>query len=75
MKYKMTSEEIKHKYNTIQKKLEKWYLKEKELQTICPHTNSTKKYESNTGNYDPSADSYWIRYHCPDCNKHWQTDQ
>lgn len=71
----MTPEEIKHKYTLIQKNIDKWYQKEKELQNICPHTNVNKKYESNTGNYDPTADSYWITFHCPDCNKRWQTDQ
>ena len=45
------------------------------LQAECLHPNVFKEYRSNTGNYDPSCDQYWIDYHCPDCDKHWQGDQ
>lgn len=27
------------------------------------------------GNYDPSADSYWIEFVCPDCHKKWIEEQ
>jgi hypothetical protein len=45
------------------------------LQKECPHIKLTKKYGANTGNYDPSADSYWIDWHCTDCDSKWTTDQ
>jgi hypothetical protein len=47
----------------------------KALRESCPHPNRTHKYGSNTGNYDPSSDRYWIDWDCPDCGKHWSTDQ
>ena len=42
---------------------------------LCQHINFTKKYGGNSGNYDPSADSYWIDWECQDCGKHMTTDQ
>jgi hypothetical protein len=47
----------------------------KEIQNICNHPNVSKEYKANTGNYDSSADRYWINFHCPDCDKRWQEDQ
>lgn len=43
----------------------------KALQDECGHTNVVKKHESNTGNWDPHDNQYWIDYTCPDCGKHW----
>lgn len=45
------------------------------LQRVCTHPNKDVKYKSNTGNYDPSCDRYWIENKCPDCNKFWIEDQ
>jgi len=42
-----------------------------EIQAKCEHLNHEKQYGSNTGNYDPTADSYWITYKCKDCAKRW----
>ena len=47
----------------------------KALQEKCKHKNLETKYGSNSGNYDPSADCYWIDYYCPDCNKKWRVYQ
>ena len=33
-----------------------------EIKDSCPHKNNTKRYDSNTGNYDPSADIYIYIY-------------
>lgn len=41
------------------------------LQDACPHNDKTGKYGSNTGNYDPSADCYWINVACCDCGRTW----
>jgi hypothetical protein len=48
-----------------------------DIQEACSHPPlcRTYKYGSNTGNYDPSCDSYWIDHACNLCGKHWQTDQ
>ena len=48
---------------------------EAKLQNECAHPAASKKYGASTGNYDPSADGYWIDWNCPDCGKHWSTDQ
>lgn len=70
-----TTNQIRRRLKTIEKHQERWELAEKELQSICQHPNANKKYCANTGNYDPTADSYWIEYKCPDCNKRWNVDQ
>lgn len=71
----MTPAQVKRRLKTIQKNQDKWKLAEKDLQDSCPHVNVDKKYKGNSGNYDPSADSYWIEYRCPDCGKFWTEDQ
>ena len=45
------------------------------LQDACPHNDKTGKYGSNTGNYDPSEDSYWYEINCKCCKKAWSEDQ
>lgn len=47
----------------------------RELQAECEHTFVTRKACANTGNYDPSADSYWWEYKCPCCGCFWTEDQ
>jgi len=47
------------------------------IQAECSHPKEARdeKPGSNTGNYDPSADCYWITYHCTLCDKTWTVDQ
>ena len=71
----MTPAQVRRRYKTIEKHQWKWADAERKLQLICTHLNVEKKYDSNTGNYDPSADSYWIDFFCPDCRKRWRVDQ
>ena len=71
----MTPKQIKRKRLTIEKHLDRLETRLLELRDACPHTSVSKTYKSNTGNYDPGADSYWISFHCPDCDKRWQEDQ
>lgn len=33
----------------------------------CSHNKITYKHGSNTGNYDPSSDCYWVTIKCLDC--------
>lgn len=40
----------------------------------CPHNKVTVKSRSNTGNYDPSSDSYWSEIHCLICDRGWTED-
>lgn len=46
--------------------------RQKELydhQEKCKHTRGTYRYRSNTGNYDPHCDSYWVETECGVCGK------
>jgi hypothetical protein len=44
-----------------------------EFRKNCPHPLSAlvKEYGSNTGNYDPSSDCYWITMQCLRCDHGW----
>lgn len=44
-------------------------------QAKCRHLKATKENRGNTGNYDPSANSYWIEFSCPTCLRKWSRDQ
>lgn len=61
----------------LQEEIEKLRAQIKEIQDQCSHPEAalTKTYGSNTGNYDPSADGYWIDYTCGLCGKKWTGDQ
>jgi hypothetical protein len=71
----MTPAQVRRRYRTIERNQTKWDQAERDLQSICTHPNATKKYSSNTGNWDRGQDSYWIDWHCLDCDKRWSTDQ
>lgn len=73
--YNMTPAQVRRKLQTINRHQNKWDDAERELQASCSHPSASKKHCGNSGNYDPSADSYWIEYRCPDCNKRWNEDQ
>lgn len=71
----MSQEEIRKKLASIDRREEKLASEMAKLQATCQHPDLIKKYDSNTGNYDPTADSYWIEFRCPDCRKRWREDQ
>ena len=71
----MTPMQVRRKRVTIVDKLAMLQGQLATLQELCQHPNVEKTYKGNTGNYDPSADSYWIEWKCPDCKKYWMTDQ
>ena len=66
---------IKERHLLIQEKMRGCLDELKELQSACPHEHVKKNYRSNTGNYDPSQDEYWVQCHCLDCGKVWNEDQ
>jgi len=39
----------------------------KEYRQQCDHTDINYMYESNTGNWCESDDSYWLKVHCNNC--------
>jgi len=47
------------------------------VQAECTHPKEGLSItpRSNTGNYDPSADSYWKEFDCTLCGKRWTEDQ
>jgi hypothetical protein len=45
------------------------------LRITCQHPTPTFQYKGSSGNYDPSDNSYWMEWHCPDCGKKWTTDK
>lgn len=71
----MTPKQVQRKRKSIYEKQVRLSEELHELQVLCTHPNVSKTYKGNTGNYDPSADSYWIDWKCPDCDKYWMTDQ
>lgn len=72
---KMTQKEIGAKYDSIIQKINSLEEEIFTLQSECEHPHVIKEYKADVGNYDPSADSYWIDWKCPDCRKWWRTDQ
>jgi hypothetical protein len=71
----VTQEEIRKKWESIDRREDRLASELAKLQSTCKHPNIEKKYKSNTGNYDPTADSYWIEFKCPDCRARWNEDQ
>jgi len=65
---------FKAEYDEVQKSLAKQHVKLKVLQEECPHEDLYGKYESNTGNWCSSDDSYWLHLKCNDCGKIWCID-
>lgn len=63
----MTSNQIRRKHNSITKRLNKATEDMRQLQKDCPHVNVKQEYKSDTGNYDPGMDMYWIEFRCEDC--------
>lgn len=61
---------IIHKLNEQIKELQN---KIKLIQAQCSHPESAlkKEYRSDTGNYDPTADSSWTKYTCELCERVW----
>jgi len=71
----MTPKQVQRKRQSISDKIDKLVGQLCDLRETCIHPNVTKQYRGDTGNYDPSQDSYWINWHCPDCGKLWTTPQ
>lgn len=44
------------------------------IQQVCPHEDLQGEYKSDTGNWCPDDDSYWIDTECLDCGKRWHIE-
>jgi len=64
-----------NKVEKLVAKISKIYEQIFEIQNACPHTNATKKCDSDTGNWCKADDSYWYEFKCPDCKKIWTEEQ
>lgn len=71
----MTPEEIRSAIENLDEAEEQIGEIRVRIQDLCEHPDASKEYKANSGNYDPSADSYWIEYKCPDCGRFWMEDQ
>lgn len=71
----MTQDEIRAKRAKLTAKRLRLFDEVAMLQQTCQHPTPEKKYGSNTGNYDPTADIYWIDYTCHDCGHRWSVRQ
>lgn len=65
---------IRKEFERFTNIINKANVKINELRKKCNHSMATKEYKSNTGNYDPSCDSYWREFNCPECGKYWTED-
>jgi len=66
---------IRNQIEEIEHLIKLLHDKERKIQKECSHPDVNKEYGSDTGNWDPSADSYWVNYTCPDCKKSWRVYQ
>lgn len=67
----MTSiKKLKDSISILQSKIEA-------KQNKCKHPKKTltEKTGSDVGNWDRSADSWWIDYHCGVCDKKWTEEK
>ena len=71
---KMSRGRLRARVVILQRRIAESYQELAKLQELCDHPKDalTEKYDSNTGNYDPSADAYWVDRHCGECDKRWR---
>lgn len=70
-----SSANIRRRFATLQRRAAALQAAVDLLRIECPHRAPHYKYRGNTGSHDPSDDSYWIDWSCPDCGKRWTTGQ
>jgi hypothetical protein len=65
-----TNRTIRKAHETIEKAKDEI----RKAQTACEHPGLRHQYKSNTGNHDPSSDSYWTDFYCNVCDVSWTVD-
>lgn len=53
----------------IRKEIENLNNEIRTVQGNCKHERIVYEYKSNTGNYDPHSDNYWVELECLCCEK------
>ncbi len=72
----LTDKQIKAKLDKINTKIGTLLIERENVKAnICSHNKVEMTACSNSGNYDPHADSYWYEFHCQVCEKFWTEDQ
>ena len=65
---------MKKSIGVIKKSIFELELRLRKIQDNCTHARVEKEYGASTGNYDPSADRYWTKFHCLECDKRWSEE-
>ena len=63
--------ELEKRKIKAKKKIEAGIAELAKLRDECPHPGLTGNYNSNTGNWCPQDDAYWLELRCPLCEKYW----
>ena len=71
----LSDKKIKKLIKKYNEKMEIYSSKLERLRRQCPHRDAEHINKANTGNYDPSCDSYWTDHLCHSCGHRWTTDQ
>jgi hypothetical protein len=61
---------MKDKVEGILENMKKLQCTLEKEQNQCSHDNVKVEKNSNTGNYDPSDNQYWVNVECLDCGKY-----
>lgn len=67
---------LRPKANTVKSIQDKISKLNKKIQGECKHEPwmVDVKYNADTGNYDPSCDSFWTECYCQSCGKAWREE-
>jgi hypothetical protein len=63
---------ITKRREAVEKKIALLHVELANLKKLCKHENVKREFKSDTGNYDPSKDCYWVDHYCPDCGAKWR---
>lgn len=72
----LSKDYIKNKIKSLKQLISDAENKIENIRIRCTHPSSETiiKYGANTGNYDPTSDTYWIDAKCNICGKQWSAD-
>ena len=65
---------MKKSIGVIKKSIFELELRLRKIQDNCKHDRTEKEWGASTGNYDPSSDRYWTKFHYLECDKRWSEE-